>query len=119
MASPNTKVFSKKLSKTDAKKRLAVPTRSTASLPEFINGSHAIRIGLISDTKTWPIQYTISKNGPNRRPSFTSGWTQFVACNGLKCGDELGLYKVRSFLYRVEVEEKPVDASGVQEFRFY
>ncbi|KAK8613803.1 hypothetical protein V6N13_101559 [Hibiscus sabdariffa] len=118
MASPNTKLFSKKLSKTDAKKRLAVPTRSMCSLPSF-NGSHAIGIGLVSGTKTWPIQYTISKNGPNRRPSFTSGWTQFVACNGLKCGDGISLYKVGSFLYRVEVEEKPVDASGVQEFRFY
>ncbi|KAK8613800.1 hypothetical protein V6N13_101556 [Hibiscus sabdariffa] len=117
MASPNTKVFSKTLSKTDAKKRLAIPTRSMGSLPEFINGSHAIRIGLNCGTKTWPIQYTISKNGSNKRPSFTSGWTQFVACNGLKPGDEISLHKVgRSSLYRVEVD-KAVDGSPSNQHR--
>ncbi|KAL4346769.1 hypothetical protein GQ457_17G001510 [Hibiscus cannabinus] len=116
MASPNTRVFSKTLSKTDAKKRLAIPTRSVGSLPQFINESHAIKIDLIYGTKTWPIQYTISKNGSNKRPSFTSGWTQFVACNGLKPGDGISLYKQGSFLFRVEVET-PVDVGASNQQR--
>ncbi|KAK8613799.1 hypothetical protein V6N13_101555 [Hibiscus sabdariffa] len=109
MASPNTKVFSKTLSKTDAKKRLAIPTKSMDSLPSF-NRNHAIEIDLIYGSSTWPVQYTISKNGSNKRPSFTSGWPTFVACNGLERGDKISLYKVGSSLYRVEVD-KAVDGS--------
>ncbi|KAL4348678.1 hypothetical protein GQ457_17G001520 [Hibiscus cannabinus] len=109
MASPNIEVFSKTLSKTDAKKRLAIPTKSMDSLPSF-NRNRAVEIDLIYGTSIWTVQYTISKNGSNKRPSFTSGWPTFVACNGLERGDKISLYKVGSSLYRIEVD-KAVDGS--------
>ncbi|MBA0730361.1 hypothetical protein Golax_004526 [Gossypium laxum] len=95
-----TKMFSKLLTETDIKKRLAIPVKILPSLPGF-NGSHAVRI--------WPIVCTVRKQG-YKKPVFSGGlWRNFVICNSFNVGDRITMFKVQyedgSCLYRVEVEK--------------
>ncbi|EOX97118.1 Uncharacterized protein TCM_006219 [Theobroma cacao] len=102
-----TKIFSKSLTDTDIKKRLAIPAKILPSLPDF-NGSHAVTIHLMYGTRTWPIVCSVRKTG-YKKPVFSDGWRNFVICNDFHVGEVLTLYKVQdeegSFHYRVEVEK--------------
>ncbi|XVE94162.1 hypothetical protein REPUB_Repub01dG0258000 [Reevesia pubescens] len=107
------KIFSKRLTDTDIKKRLAIPAKALPSFPD-LNGSHALDIHLMYGTKVWPIVCSIRKKG-YKKPVFSSGWRNFVIHNNFNVGDRLTLYKVQdedgSFHYKVEVE-KQARASG-------
>ncbi|MBA0666878.1 hypothetical protein Goklo_003238 [Gossypium klotzschianum] len=103
-----TKMFSKLLTETDIKKRLAIPVKILPSLPGF-NGSHAVRIQLMYGTRIWPIVCTVRKQG-YKKPVFSGGlWRNFVICNSFNVGDRITMFKVQyedgSCLYRVEVEK--------------
>ncbi|XVE67454.1 hypothetical protein DITRI_Ditri08aG0162500 [Diplodiscus trichospermus] len=107
------KIFSKSLTDTDIKKRMAIPAKILPFLPDF-NGSHAVKIHLIYGTRVWPIFCSIRKKG-YKKPVFSSGWRKFVLSNNFNAGDELTLYKEQDeaglFHYRVQVE-KPARPSG-------
>ncbi|XVE48583.1 hypothetical protein DITRI_Ditri01bG0013000 [Diplodiscus trichospermus] len=107
------KIFSKRLTETDIKKRLAIPMNILPALPDF-NGNHAVEIHLTYGTKEWRIFCSIRKNG-YKKPVFSRGWRKFVICNNFNVGDELTLYKVNDEAgashYRLEVE-KPGRSSG-------
>ncbi|KAK8486656.1 hypothetical protein V6N11_033109 [Hibiscus sabdariffa] len=107
MAVQATKMFSKLLTPTDIKKRLAIPAKILSSLPAF-NGSHAIKIHLMYGTRMWPIVCTVRKKG-YKKPVFSGGsWREFVMGNKLNVGDRISMYKVQDSHYRVEVDkEKP------------
>ncbi|TYJ40834.1 hypothetical protein E1A91_A04G169000v1 [Gossypium mustelinum] len=103
-----TRMFSKLLTETDIKKRLAIPVKILPSLPGF-NGSHAVRIQLMYGTRIWPIVCTVRKQG-YKKPVFSGGlWRNFVICNSFNVGDRITMFKVQyedgSCLYRVEVEK--------------
>ncbi|XVE48584.1 hypothetical protein DITRI_Ditri01bG0013100 [Diplodiscus trichospermus] len=107
------KIFSKTLTDTDVKKRLAIPMKILPELPDF-NGSHAVKIHLIYGTKLWPIVCSIRKIG-YKKPIFSGEWRNFILCNNFNVGDKLTLYKVNdeegTSHYKVEVE-KPAVTSG-------
>ncbi|XWS55299.1 hypothetical protein CRYUN_Cryun10bG0163400 [Craigia yunnanensis] len=113
------KIFSKSLTDTDIKKRMAIPEKILPSLPD-LNGSHAVKIHLMYGTRMWPIVCSIRKKG-YKKPVFSGGWRNFVICNNFNVGDELTLYKVQdeagSFHYRVQVE-KPARLSADLSPRF-
>ncbi|GMJ08253.1 hypothetical protein HRI_004494500 [Hibiscus trionum] len=107
-------MFSKLLTATDIKKRLAIPAKILPSLPAF-NGSHAIKIHLLYGTRTWPIICTVRKKG-YKKPVFSGGlWRDFVIGSKLNVGDRISMYKVQDSQYRVEVEkEKPAATASNQ-----
>ncbi|KAK8516627.1 hypothetical protein V6N12_049349 [Hibiscus sabdariffa] len=101
MEAQSTMMFSKLLTETDIKKRLAIPTKILPFLPSF-NGSHAIRIHLVYGTRMWPIVCTVRKKG-YKKPVFSGGlWRGFVIGNKLNVGDRISMYKVQDSYYRVE-----------------
>ncbi|KAK8486235.1 hypothetical protein V6N11_012977 [Hibiscus sabdariffa] len=104
-----TKLFSKSLTDTDTRKRLAIPAKILPDLPDF-NGSHAVNLRLMYGTKVWPIICSVRKNG-YKKPVLSGGWRNFVVYNDFSVGDELTLYKVHGetgcCYYRVEVEKPP------------
>nr|KJB77630.1 hypothetical protein B456_012G167600 [Gossypium raimondii] len=108
MVSKTTKMFSKLLTDTDIKKRLAIPAKSLPSLPPF-NGSHAVIIHLLCGTSTWPILCTIRRKG-YKKPVFSGGlWRNFVVSNNVNVGDKITMCKVQyedgSSHYLVELEK--------------
>ena len=115
MAVQATKMFSKLLSETDIKKRLAIPEKILGFLPDF-NGTHAVKIDLMYGTRIWPIFCSIRKKG-YKKPVFSGGWRNFVICNNFNVGDKITMYKVQDedgfSHYRVEVEKPASKQSGV------
>ncbi|XVE94158.1 hypothetical protein REPUB_Repub01dG0257600 [Reevesia pubescens] len=109
------KMFSKSLTDTDIKKRLAIPAKVLPAFSDF-SGSHAVIIHLMYGTRVWPIVCSIRKKG-HKKPVFSGGWRNFVICNNFNVGDRLTLYKVQdedgSSHYRVEVEKPASRPSGV------
>ncbi|KAK8486652.1 hypothetical protein V6N13_080718 [Hibiscus sabdariffa] len=102
-------MFSKLLTETDIKKRLAIPAKILPSLPAF-NGSHAIKIHLMYGTRVWPIDCTVRKKG-YKKPVFSGGlWRGFVIGNKLNVGDRISMYKVQDSYYRVEVDKEKTAA---------
>ncbi|XVE94159.1 hypothetical protein REPUB_Repub01dG0257700 [Reevesia pubescens] len=103
-----TKIFSKSVTDTDIKKRLAIPAKVLPSFPD-LNGTHALNIHLMYGTRVWPIVCSIRKRG-YKKPVFSTGWRNFVIHNNFNVGDRLTLYKVQeedgSFHYKVEVEKQ-------------
>ncbi|GMJ03640.1 hypothetical protein HRI_004033200 [Hibiscus trionum] len=99
-------LFSKKLTDTDVKKRLAIPAETLLFLPVFSESSHAININLVYGTRKWPIVCTIRK-----KPVFSGRlWRDFVICNNLNVGARISMHKVQdedgsSSHYRVELEK--------------
>ncbi|KAK8613789.1 hypothetical protein V6N13_101545 [Hibiscus sabdariffa] len=111
MAAQSTMMFSKLLTATDIKKRLAIPAKILPSLPAF-NGSHAIKIHLMYGTRMWPIICTVRKKG-YKKPVFSGGlWRDFVIGNKLNVGDRISMYKVQDSHYRVDVEKEKPAASN-------
>ncbi|OMO92226.1 hypothetical protein COLO4_17744 [Corchorus olitorius] len=55
------KLFSKSLTDTDIRKRLAIPTKILPFLPDFNIGSHALRFHLIHGFKKWSIGIDVEK----------------------------------------------------------
>ncbi|KAK8613794.1 hypothetical protein V6N13_101550 [Hibiscus sabdariffa] len=107
MSVQSTNMFSKLLTETDIKKRLAIPVKTLSSLPAF-NGSHAIKIHLLYGTRMWPIDCSVRKKG-YKKPVFSGGlWRDFVIGNKLNVGDRISMYKVQDSHYRVEVDQTPV-----------
>ncbi|XVF58044.1 hypothetical protein PTKIN_Ptkin07bG0030900 [Pterospermum kingtungense] len=82
-------LFSKRLSSTDAMKRLAIPTKSLAFLPRFCGG-HALEL-LVRDEsgQPWPFVYSIRKTGPYPKPVFQQGWLDFVLAKRFSAGDKV------------------------------
>ncbi|KAK8617820.1 hypothetical protein V6N13_080725 [Hibiscus sabdariffa] len=104
-------MFSKLLTATDIKKRLAIPAKILPSLPAF-NGSHVIKIHLMSGTSMWPIDCTVRKKG-YKKPVFSGGlWRDFVTGNKLNVGDRISMYKVQDSHYRVEVDKENLAATS-------
>ncbi|KAB1671303.1 hypothetical protein ERO13_A04G133401v2 [Gossypium hirsutum] len=115
MAAHSKLVFSKFLSDTDIKKRLAVPSAIQRSLPPF-NGGHALIFHFLHGTRFWPILYSIRTTGYNK-PVFSGGlWRNFVICNNLNVGDRFTMYRVQdedgSSYYRVDVMRREIDFLG-------
>ncbi|TYG74836.1 hypothetical protein ES288_D04G215300v1 [Gossypium darwinii] len=87
-------VFSKLLTDTDIKKRLAIPSKTLSDLPNF-NGSNGVRINIMYGTKIWPIDCTARRTG-YKKPVFSGRlWRAFIMSNELKVGDRISLYKVQ------------------------
>ncbi|EOX97110.1 Uncharacterized protein TCM_006211 [Theobroma cacao] len=101
------KMFSKSLTNTDVKKRLAIPAKILPSLPDF-NGSNTVTIPFMYGRRMWPIACSVRRTG-YKKPVFCCGWRNFVTRNDFRVGDKLTMYKVQdeagSFHYRVEVEK--------------
>ncbi|GLT86312.1 hypothetical protein SLE2022_044570 [Rubroshorea leprosula] len=87
-------VFSKSLTKTDVKNRLAVPMRSLSSLPDFKEG-HTVDLRVRDASgqgKVWKFKCSVrKKNHP--KPVFCSGWLDFVRFKDLQIGDQIKFYK--------------------------
>ncbi|MBA0815215.1 hypothetical protein Gohar_020977 [Gossypium harknessii] len=115
MAAHSKLVFSKFLSESDIKKRLAVPSAIQRSLPPF-NGGPALIFQFLHGTRFWPILYSIRTKGYNK-PVFSGRlWRNFVIYNNLNVGDRFTLYQVQvedgSSYYRVEVGRE-IDFLGI------
>ncbi|GLT63683.1 hypothetical protein SLA2020_362290 [Shorea laevis] len=111
-------VFSKSLTKTDVKKRLAVPMKSLASLPDF-KGGYAVDLRVRDASgqgKVWEFKCSVrKKNHP--KPVFCAGWLDFVRFNNLQVGDQIKFYKdmddaLAANSYKIEVR-KAVKIFGV------
>ncbi|KAA3463355.1 B3 domain-containing transcription factor NGA4-like [Gossypium australe] len=108
-------VFSKLLSDTDIKKRLAVPSAIQSSLQPF-NGGHALIFHFLHGTRFWPVLYSTRRKGYNK-PVFSGRlWRNFVIYNNLNVGDRFTLYRVQvedgSSYYMVEVGRE-IDFLGI------
>ncbi|KAB2036154.1 hypothetical protein ERO13_D04G176456v2 [Gossypium hirsutum] len=115
MAAHSKLVFSKFLSDSDIKKRLAVPSAIQRSLPPF-NGGHALIFQFLHGTRFWPILYSIRTKGYSK-PVFSGRlWRNFVIYNNLNVGDRFTLYQVQvedgSSYYRVDVGRE-IDFLGI------
>ncbi|OMO75185.1 hypothetical protein CCACVL1_16282 [Corchorus capsularis] len=101
-------IFSKLLTETDIKKRLAIPSNALPFLPDF-NGRHAVEIRLLYRKRAWPIICSVRKMG-YKKPVFSGGWRDFVTYNQFNVGDVFKLHKHKEtgsfFYYRVEVDKK-------------
>ncbi|OMO92230.1 hypothetical protein COLO4_17749 [Corchorus olitorius] len=109
-------IFSKLLTETDIKKRLAIPSNALPFLPDFNNGRHAVDIRLLYGTRVWPIICSVRKTG-YKKPVFSGGWRDFVTYNQFNVGDEFKLHKVQHqtgsfFYYRVEVDKNHPNSSS-------
>ncbi|TYI34044.1 hypothetical protein ES332_A04G176500v1 [Gossypium tomentosum] len=108
-------VFSKLLSDTDIKKRLAVPSAIQSSLPPF-NGGHALIFHFLHGTRFWPILYSIRTKG-YKKPDFSGRlWRDIVIYNNFNVGDIFTLYRVQvednSSYYMAEVGRE-IDFLGI------
>ncbi|TYH78303.1 hypothetical protein ES332_D04G217100v1 [Gossypium tomentosum] len=91
MTAQSKHVFSKILTVTDIKKRLAVPSAIQRSLPPF-NGGHTVTFQFLYGTRPWPIRYTIRRKG-YKKPVFSGKlWKNFVIYDDLNVGDRFILY---------------------------
>ncbi|KAJ6294878.1 hypothetical protein OIU76_022875 [Salix suchowensis] len=94
--------LSKKLSKTDIRRRLSVPTSFLSSLPSF-NGAHAVDFQAVDEGgKVWTFKCSIRRRrhpkpvlskGWHPKPVLSKGWLAFVASKGLQAGDKIKFYK--------------------------
>ncbi|GLT85797.1 hypothetical protein SLE2022_039740 [Rubroshorea leprosula] len=105
------KLFSKSLTSTDVRRRLAIPTKIVNSLLPN-GGDHAVELHVRQGTTVWPITCTTRKNG-YKKPALSKGWRRFALRNKLKVGDVVTLYKEEDEVgyldYRIEVKraDKP------------
>ncbi|KAK8516630.1 hypothetical protein V6N13_080723 [Hibiscus sabdariffa] len=102
-------LFSKKLTRTDIKHRLAVPTKILPSLPDF-NGGHAVVIPLVHGRKTWRIVCAVRKQ-KHKKPEFRGEWRKFVTDESLQVNDRITIYKVQYgplSHYKAEVDRSAV-----------
>ncbi|KAK0597357.1 hypothetical protein LWI29_024483 [Acer saccharum] len=86
-----TDIFSKILTETDIKARLAIPTPALKhiNMHEGVNYVYPKD----SDGKKWPFQcYTRPTGHP--KPAFTTGWLDFVKAKGLQIGDKVTFRKL-------------------------
>ncbi|MBA0782207.1 hypothetical protein Gotri_003066 [Gossypium trilobum] len=106
MAAQSKHVFSKILTVTDIRKRLAVPSAIQSSLPPF-NGGHTVTFQFLHGTRPWPIRYTIRRKGYKKSVFSGKLWKSFVIYNSLNVGDRFILYigqgEDDSSYYRVKV----------------
>ncbi|GAV66174.1 B3 domain-containing protein [Cephalotus follicularis] len=98
-------IFDKELSKTDTKKRLAIPTNCLMHLPGF-KASHAVNL-LVKDRNghVSKIRCSIRKKG-YPKPVFTAGWIEFVHRFKLRVGDRIIFYGDKDESYKIEVKRK-------------
>ncbi|KAJ6340620.1 hypothetical protein OIU77_008393 [Salix suchowensis] len=102
--------LSKKLSKTDVRRRLSVPTRFLSSLPSF-NGANAVDFQAVDEGgKVWTFKCSI-RRGRHPKPVLSKGWLAFVASKGLQAGDKIKFYKetndaVTAHAYKVRAERE-------------
>ncbi|GKV32199.1 hypothetical protein SLEP1_g40817 [Rubroshorea leprosula] len=99
-------LFSKSLTTTDVRRRLAIPTRIVNSLLPN-GGDHAVELHVWHGTTEWRIMCTTRKEG-YKKPVFSRGWRHFALENKLKVGDVVTLYKEEHeaghLYYRIEVK---------------
>ncbi|GLT85803.1 hypothetical protein SLE2022_039790 [Rubroshorea leprosula] len=104
-------LFSKSLTFTDVRKRLAIPTKIVNFLLPN-EGNHGVELHVRHGTTVWPIMCTTRKEG-YKKPVLSKGWRAFALKNKLKVGDVVTLYKEEDeagYLgYRIEVKraDKP------------
>nr|KJB77942.1 hypothetical protein B456_012G169200 [Gossypium raimondii] len=88
MAAQSKHVFSKILTVTDIKKRLAVPSAIQSCLPPF-NGGHTVTFQFLHGTRPWPIRYTIRRKGYKKSVFSGLKWgeksTSLASPRGCKC----------------------------------
>ncbi|GKV24397.1 hypothetical protein SLEP1_g34012 [Rubroshorea leprosula] len=98
-------LFSKPLTSTDTRKRLAIPTRSLTSLLHN-RGGNAVELHVRHGTAVWPIMCTTRKKG-YKKPVLSQGWRSFAVKNKLNVGDIVTLFKEEDeagyLNYRIEV----------------
>ncbi|GLT97027.1 hypothetical protein SLE2022_146140 [Rubroshorea leprosula] len=99
-------LFSKPLTSTDTRKRLAIPTNSLTSLIHN-RGGNAVELHVRHGTAVWPIMCTTRRKG-YKKPVLSKGWRSFVLKNKLNVGDIVTLFKEADeagyLNYRIEVE---------------
>jgi len=103
--------FTKVLSKTDIKKRLAVPTNYLQSLPS-LNGDCSVDFKAIdAKGKVWTFKCSIRKKG-HPKPVISKGWLAFVGSKKLKAGYKIRFYKesnkvsTATHVFRVQAEKE-------------
>ncbi|KAB2036153.1 hypothetical protein ES319_D04G204500v1 [Gossypium barbadense] len=115
MESRSRMVFSKPLTDSDIKKRLAIPSKTLAYLPNF-DGSNGVRINIMYGTKIWPIDCTVRRKGHQKAIFSGRLWRAFIMSNELKVGDRISLYKVQGedgcSHFKFEAEKQPASASN-------
>ncbi|GKV24395.1 hypothetical protein SLEP1_g34010 [Rubroshorea leprosula] len=98
-------LFSKPLTSTDTRKRLAIPTKSLTSLLHN-EGGNAVELHVRHGTAVWPIMCTTRKKG-HKKPVLSKGWRSFALKNKLNVGDIVTLFKEEDeagyLNYRIEV----------------
>ncbi|GLT85799.1 hypothetical protein SLE2022_039750 [Rubroshorea leprosula] len=110
-------LFSKSLTFTDVRKRIAIPTKIVNFLLPN-EGNHGVELHVRHGTTVWPIMCTTRKEG-YKKPVLSKGWRAFALKNKLKVGDVVTLYKEEDeagYLgYRIEV--KRADKPSVKQSR--
>ncbi|KAH1040551.1 hypothetical protein J1N35_042294 [Gossypium stocksii] len=97
----------KRLSRTDIKVRLSIPTKKNRCFLNFRNG-HKVEFKVKDDNgKDWVFCCSIRKKKGYRKPVLSKGWLPFVRCWKLEIGDEVRVYRkmgrYRKGYYRIEV----------------
>ncbi|XVF45766.1 hypothetical protein PTKIN_Ptkin02bG0232600 [Pterospermum kingtungense] len=103
-------LFTKLLSPTDIKKRLAVPTESLPQLG-FVKDQQNHYVDLLvkdSPQRVWRFRCLTRLTCNQSKPYLSSGWLDFVQTKGLQINDRVHLYKeedeATGARYRIRVE---------------
>ncbi|PPD75192.1 hypothetical protein GOBAR_DD27888 [Gossypium barbadense] len=96
MTAQSKHVFSKILTVTDIKKRLAVPSAIQRSLPPF-NGGHTVTFQFLYGTRPWPIRYTIRRKG-YKKPVFSGQGEDGSSYYKVKVGREMQWAKAMALM---------------------
>ncbi|EOY02443.1 Uncharacterized protein TCM_016914 [Theobroma cacao] len=89
-------LFSKRVSRTDVLKRLAIPTECLAFLPRFCGG-HALELSVRDENgHCWTFVCSIRKTGAYQKPVLQQGWREFVLAKCLHVGDRVTFYEQES-----------------------
>ncbi|MBA0785408.1 hypothetical protein Gotri_024851, partial [Gossypium trilobum] len=105
-------IVSKRLTKVDIEKRLALPSKSLNCFPALSGNGHTVDFDVRDECgRVWKFQiYTRKSNNKYRKPVLTKGWREFVCTKELSIDDEVTFYMDKqqadgSVEYRVTVQK--------------
>lgn len=110
-----TKIFSKKLTKTDVGVRMSIPTKKLVHFPRFQHGCHAIKL-LVEDEEGHKFNmWCAVRRQRHKKPVMTTGWKRFISTKNLNIGDKVTFYKVEDEVTEAKYKIKVKRAEKEQE----